>query len=50
VAAVGRDHGQHAVALKIEATGRLANESIAPEAAGYTTGIPPLAATSPRPR
>jgi hypothetical protein len=28
--------------LKIEATGRLANESIAPEAAGYTTGIPPL--------
>ena len=28
--------------LKIEATGRLRNESLAPEAAGIPTGIPPL--------
>jgi hypothetical protein len=28
--------------LKIEATGRLANDSIAPEAVGVATGIPPL--------
>ena len=28
--------------LEIEATGRLANESIAPEAVGVATGIPPL--------
>jgi outer membrane protein W len=30
------------VGLKIEATGKLANESLAPEAAGVPTGIPPL--------
>jgi len=30
------------VGLKIEATGKLASESLAPEAAGVPTGIPPL--------